>query len=119
MERQLGFLRERTGELAVPVRKVAESRLLFLLTAAHAAAQAHIRPHVLQGRLALSHQGRAGAGHRLPGPRCPQARGRRLRLGYRDGRHALALAKRHALDDMTRTEGVELISGSGPQGDLP
>ena len=23
------------------------------------------------------------------------------------------------LDDMTRTEGVELISGSGPQGDLP
>lgn len=30
VERQLERLRERTGELAAPVRKVAESRLLFL-----------------------------------------------------------------------------------------
>lgn len=30
VERQLGLLRERTGELANPVREVAESRLLFL-----------------------------------------------------------------------------------------
>lgn len=30
VKRQLGRLRERTGELAAPVREVAESRLLFL-----------------------------------------------------------------------------------------
>lgn len=30
VERQLERLRERTGELAAPVREVAESRLLFL-----------------------------------------------------------------------------------------
>ena len=58
VERQLERLRERADEIAVPVRKVAESRPLFLLTAAHAAAQAHIRPHVLQGYLPLPHQGR-------------------------------------------------------------
>lgn len=40
---------------------------------------------------------RTDACHRLPEPRRSRSRGRRLQLSRRDGRHAHALAKRHAL----------------------
>lgn len=47
----------------------------------NAIAQAHIRPHLLQGRLPLPHQGRASPRCRLPEPRRPRTRRRCLRLG--------------------------------------